>query len=648
MKRYKIILIGLFLFNSFNSVANEPKDRQFTVSHSILKQGSTKTIITAGYLIYYPENYETNVHEKFPVVLHLHGAGEGGTDIDILRTKTNQLPGLVHQKNFNYPFIIVSPLAKSSMDAMGNYDYLEQIMAHVRENNRIDTSREYVAGLSQGGKAARKYAERNAETIAGLISASGYSGGTNIEGLVAGEVPIILSHNEDDTVISINSSNGYYKKLVAAGATRLIFDIEETGGHGSWSRIYTNMYYWDWLFSFSNDLDGIDISNVSFTPTTLTEDSTQLQLTIKVNDSLGDVQGVENVQVDFSSILGGIVTMSTDDNEYFDVTYDIHTPLTAGTYSIKVTVLDKEGNTKNVDYDVSVLEAHNEAPLVNIIQPLVNSTYDTDEEINILVNASDSDGEITLVEFYADGILIGSDTQSPYELLNVNYLTPGTHTLSAKAYDDSDQQTQANDITITIETETIPHTEGITVLAIKDAGKAEGSSYFPMEKAFDSQPDYSEAGLSDVDGGDRAPAYSNRYGYIDFGENWRNIRIAQTWTYYRASSAGDHTPYTQVWWDDDIDTVNDSNLNETNINFNSAKNLAYSSSMTWSLDNDMTNNPVTPLNRYLLLKAPDAMTYRASEYAFIGWVEVDAVSSISNYEDTTKASSDIEIAVETN
>lgn len=626
MKKCIAIFIGLVLMYPIVSGADEPKDRQFTVLHKVYKQGSTKTTVSEGYLIYYPENYTTDINESFPVVLSLHGAGENGSDIDVLREKGTQPAGLVEKSNYNFPFILVSPLAKSSMDALGNYDYFEQIMAHVRENNRIDTSREYVVGLSQGGKAARKYAERNAETIAGLISAAGYSGGTNIEGLVAGDVPIILSHNENDTVIKINSSNGYYKKLIAAGATRIIYDIEETGGHNAWSRIFTDMYYWDWLFSFSNELDGIKISDITFSPAYLEEDSPQLELSLQAEDTFGDVQGIESIQVDFSSIGGDIQTMLTSDNNNFYLTYNINGTLEGGSYLIEITAFDVEGNEKKANAEITVEKSSNEAPIINMIQPSLGNYYDEDSTVDIQVEAYDNDGEITLVEFYANDILIGSDTSSPYELLDIDSLTVGEHIISAKAYDDSGVQSQTDDITITITALDTPVTNtGTTILKIEDAGVAYGSSYFPIEKAFDSQPTYLDDNNEPelVDGNSNAPAYSNRYGYIDFGENWEKVRITQTWTLYRSYSAGSHTPYKEVWWDDDVDTINDSNLHEANINFNDAENLVKSSSKKWVLGQDMSDSPIAPKNRYLLLGSPEVMTNRASEYAFVGWIEPD-------------------------
>ncbi len=155
-----------------------------------------------------------------------------------------------------------------------------------------------------------------------------------------------------------------------------------------------------------------------------------------------------------------------------------------------------------------------------------------------------------------------------------------------------------------------------------DAGAAVGSPPFPMNYAFDGNVAYnaSTGELSGGSTGELAPYYANRYGYIDFGPNWANVRIAETWTYYRAWSHDDSKPYVELWWDSNKDTVNDSGLSETSINFNTALNLNTLGSEKWILDGRYMN-PITPKARYLILKSPTVTTQRALEYAILGWME---------------------------
>lgn len=169
----------------------------------------------------------------------------------------------------------------------------------------------------------------------------------------------------------------------------------------------------------------------------------------------------------------------------------------------------------------------------------------------------------------------------------------------------------------------VPGNEVTQIISPELAGVATGSAFFPLERAFDGQPVFDEVTGTPVGGSGAydAPSYADRVGYIDFGEEWQKIRITSTWTQYRTSSNGNQTPYAQIWWDDDKDTVNDSGLTETRINFNSAQNLSTGSTTPWIMDNDVQDDPVIPEARYLMLRSPNPQTNRAKEYAIIGWID---------------------------
>jgi hypothetical protein len=121
--------------------------------------------------------------------------------------------------------------------------------------------------------------------------------------------------------------------------------------------------------------------------------------------------------------------------------------------------------------------------------------------------------------------------------------------------------------------------------------------------------------------GSDAPAYASRYGYIDFGANWADVRITATWTLYRAWSAGDQSGYATMWWDDDYDNVNDNGVTESVLDFNSAQSIPNVSYTQWIQDVDCSSAPVAPQGRYLIIGSPATVTNRAKEYAIIGYTQ---------------------------
>ena len=67
----------------------------------------------------------------------------------------------------------------------------------------------------------------------------------------------------------------------------------------------------------------------------------------------------------------------------------------------------------------------------------------------IRADAGDPDGSVTKVEFYADGVLLNTDTSAPYNY----YWYPtsrGTQTLTAKAYDDGGAETTSDPVTVRV------------------------------------------------------------------------------------------------------------------------------------------------------------------------------------------------------
>ena len=161
----------------------------------------------------------------------------------------------------------------------------------------------------------------------------------------------------------------------------------------------------------------------------------------------------------------------------------------------------------------------------------------------------------------------------------------------------------------------------LTVISPTATGNID--SYFPLEKAFDAQPTWDDqnATLVSTGTGSDAPSYAGRFGYIDFGPDFRHWRIIQTWTQYRSWSGGDHHGFEQIWWDNDKDSYFDG-IAENRIKFNSTQGLAHQSNEHWQSDTSLdANQAIIPKGRYLILKSKANITSRAKEFAMVGWFD---------------------------
>lgn len=91
----------------------------------------------------------------------------------------------------------------------------------------------------------------------------------------------------------------------------------------------------------------------------------------------------------------------------------------------------------------------NVAPGVSLVAPTVGAEYFSGAPILISASASDADGSVTTVEFFANGNSLGISNSSPY---SINWTTApaGTHTLTAIATDNDGAQTTSAAVAITV------------------------------------------------------------------------------------------------------------------------------------------------------------------------------------------------------
>ncbi len=115
-----------------------------------LEQTFKKQVIKSieiNYLLYLPIDYEKE-NKLWPLILFLHGAGERGEDLKIIKRKG--IPKIVEEVTV-FPFITISPQCpKESWWG----EFSEEIITLIDEvisTYRVDERKVYLTGLSMGG-----------------------------------------------------------------------------------------------------------------------------------------------------------------------------------------------------------------------------------------------------------------------------------------------------------------------------------------------------------------------------------------------------------------------------------------------------------------------------------------------------------------
>jgi hypothetical protein len=108
----------------------------------------------------------------------------------------------------------------------------------------------------------------------------------------------------------------------------------------------------------------------------------------------------------------------------------------AGTHSLTAIATDNAGatTTSSARTITVAAAAGNQYPVVSLTAPQSGATYAEPATVNITANASDPDGSVTRVDFFAGSTPIGGDTSSPYSATWSN-APPGTHSIVAIARD---------------------------------------------------------------------------------------------------------------------------------------------------------------------------------------------------------------------
>ncbi len=233
--------------------------------------------LSMSYAMYSPEKN----NEKSPLIIWLHGGGEGGTDpsIPLMANRAANYASDEIQSIFKGAYVLVPQCpgawmhnAKGVMthgeeDDAYHVGLMQLIMDFVADHPDIDSDRIYVGGCSNGGYMSLKLILEHPDYFAaGYISAlayqSSYISDEQIESIR--DVPIWFVHAADDpTTIPDKTVVPVYQRLIAAGAKNLHFSyydhvVDITGFYGGEGFHFNG--HWSWIYSHANqcrrDFDG--------------------------------------------------------------------------------------------------------------------------------------------------------------------------------------------------------------------------------------------------------------------------------------------------------------------------------------------------------------------------------------------------------
>jgi predicted peptidase len=195
-------------------------------------------VVKLNYLLYLPPMYEAS-KEKWPLVVFLHGAGETGKDLKMV--KKHGPPKLVEKKDF--PFILVSPQAPTRGWMP---EAVNGLIDEVMSKYRVDPDRVYLTGLSMGGYGTWALASAYPGKFAAAVPICG--GGNPVMADKLKSLPLWVFHGAKDTTVLPVQSKTMVDAVKKAGGN-VQFTIYPEAGHDSWTEAYNDPKMWEWLLN---------------------------------------------------------------------------------------------------------------------------------------------------------------------------------------------------------------------------------------------------------------------------------------------------------------------------------------------------------------------------------------------------------------
>lgn len=204
-----------------------------------------------NYLLTLPNAYGFDSTVQWPLLLFLHGRGECGQDLDLL--KKYGIPKRLAEVD-DFPMIAISPQCPADNDWEAQDSTLIALVDNVIARYAVDDHRLYLTGLSMGGRGAWRLAMLNPNRFAALAPICGRI--PNLPGFLDNlstlrRLPIWVFHGANDQVVPIENS----QKIVAALQTlggNVQFTIYPNADHDSWTATYANPVLYEWLGQHSN------------------------------------------------------------------------------------------------------------------------------------------------------------------------------------------------------------------------------------------------------------------------------------------------------------------------------------------------------------------------------------------------------------
>ncbi len=192
------------------------------------------------YLQYLPDGYESAGKPGLPLVIFLHGAGERGNDLAMVKKHG---PPKRAMDGHGYPFILAAP--QCPPDRWWNAEDIIALTKHLVKTLKADPDRVHLTGLSMGGFGTWACLAREPKLYASGAPICG--GGDPAQAAALKDIPIWAFHGELDEAVPVGKTREMEDAILKAGGKRLRVTYYPDAKHDSWTETYDNPAFFAWM-----------------------------------------------------------------------------------------------------------------------------------------------------------------------------------------------------------------------------------------------------------------------------------------------------------------------------------------------------------------------------------------------------------------
>ena len=203
--------------------------------------------VKGKYLLYLPADYG-RTEKRWPLILFLHGAGERGSNIDLVKRHG---PPKILAEGGDFPpecpagrFIVASPQCPRRGWWPAQNEFLVALLDHLLGKYAIDPDRVYLTGLSMGGYGTWSLATEHPDRFAAIAIICG--GGDPARAARLKGIPAWVFHGARDKTVPLKQSQAMVDALRRCGGN-VKLTVYPKAGHDSWTKTYNNPELYKWL-----------------------------------------------------------------------------------------------------------------------------------------------------------------------------------------------------------------------------------------------------------------------------------------------------------------------------------------------------------------------------------------------------------------